>query len=34
VLYRDGDHSIVRGSRDDYLDYYQRALDWWQKYLQ
>jgi dipeptidyl aminopeptidase/acylaminoacyl peptidase len=34
VLYRDGDHSIVRGSRDDYLDYYQRTLDWWQKYLQ
>ncbi len=33
VLYRDGDHSIVRGSRDDYLDYYQRTLDWWQKYL-
>jgi dipeptidyl aminopeptidase/acylaminoacyl peptidase len=34
VLYRDGDHSIVRGSRDDYLDYYQRTLDWWGKYLQ
>jgi len=34
VLYRDGDHSIVRGSRDDYLDYYQRTLDWWRKYLQ
>ena len=34
VLYRDGDHSIVRGSRDDFLDYYQRTLDWWQKYLQ
>jgi len=33
VLYRDGDHSIVRGSRDDYLDYYQRTLDWWKKYL-
>ena len=33
VLYRDGDHSIVRGSRDDYLDYYQRTLDWWDKYL-
>jgi len=33
VLYRNGDHSIVRGSRDDYLDYYQRTLDWWQKYL-
>jgi acylaminoacyl-peptidase len=34
VLYRDGDHSIVRGSREDYLDYYQRTLDWWGKYLQ
>jgi dipeptidyl aminopeptidase/acylaminoacyl peptidase len=34
VLYRDGDHSITRGSRDDYLDYYQRTLDWWGKYLQ
>ncbi|MGI8742325.1 MAG: prolyl oligopeptidase family serine peptidase [Bryobacteraceae bacterium] len=33
VLYREGDHSIVRGSRSDYLDYYQRTLDWWQKYL-
>jgi len=33
VLYRDGDHSIVRGSHDDYLDYYQRTLDWWEKYL-
>ena len=33
VLYREGDHSIVRGSRDDYLDYYQRTLDWWKKYL-
>lgn len=33
VLYRNGDHSIVRGSRDDYLDFYQRTLDWWQKYL-
>ena len=34
VLYRDGDHSIVRGSKDDYLDYYRRTLDWWEKYLQ
>ena len=33
VLYRDGDHSIVRGSREDYLDFYQRTLDWWDKYL-
>ena len=33
VLYREGDHSIVRGSHDDYLDFYQRTLDWWQKYL-
>ncbi len=34
VLYRDGDHSIVRGSQDDYLDYYRRTLEWWEKYLQ
>jgi dipeptidyl aminopeptidase/acylaminoacyl peptidase len=33
VLYREGDHSIVRGSRDDYLDYYNRVLEWWEKYL-
>jgi dipeptidyl aminopeptidase/acylaminoacyl peptidase len=33
VLYREGDHSIVRGSREDYLDYYQRTMDWWRKYL-
>jgi dipeptidyl aminopeptidase/acylaminoacyl peptidase len=33
VLYRAGDHSIVRGSREDYLDFYQRTLDWWEKYL-
>jgi dipeptidyl aminopeptidase/acylaminoacyl peptidase len=33
ALYREGDHSIVRGSREDYLDYYQRTLDWWGKYL-
>jgi dipeptidyl aminopeptidase/acylaminoacyl peptidase len=33
VLYREGDHSIVRSSRSDYLDYYGRTLDWWEKYL-
>ena len=33
VLYREGDHSIVRGSREDYLDFYQRTLNWWHKYL-
>ncbi|HXB72158.1 MAG TPA: prolyl oligopeptidase family serine peptidase [Candidatus Acidoferrales bacterium] len=33
VLYREGEHSITRGSREDYLDYYQRTLDWWEKYL-
>ncbi len=33
VLYRDADHSIVRGSRDDYLDYYERTLNWWARYL-
>jgi dipeptidyl aminopeptidase/acylaminoacyl peptidase len=33
VLYREGDHSIVKGSRDDFLDFYGRTLAWWQKYL-
>ena len=33
VIYRDGDHSIVRGSREDYVDYYTRTLEWWERYL-
>ena len=33
VLYRDGDHSIVRGSRADFLDFHARMLGWWEQYL-
>lgn len=33
VLYREGDHSIVRGSRTDFLDFYARMLGWWDRYL-
>jgi dipeptidyl aminopeptidase/acylaminoacyl peptidase len=33
VIYDGADHSIVRGSRRYYSDYYTRTLDWWDKYL-
>ncbi len=33
VIYREGDHSIVRGSRGDFLDVYRRTLEWWARYL-
>jgi dipeptidyl aminopeptidase/acylaminoacyl peptidase len=33
AIYREGDHSIIRGSRDDFLDVYQRTLDWWDRHL-
>jgi dipeptidyl aminopeptidase/acylaminoacyl peptidase len=33
VLYREGDHSIVRGSRADFLDFHARMLGWWEQYL-
>lgn len=33
AMYREGDHSIVRGSRDDFLDVYRRMLEWWDRYL-
>jgi dipeptidyl aminopeptidase/acylaminoacyl peptidase len=33
VLYREGDHSIVRGSRADFLDFYSRMFGWWDRYL-
>lgn len=33
AIYREGDHSIVRGSRDDFLDVYQRTLAWWDRHL-
>lgn len=33
VLYREGDHSLYRHSREDALDVHQRMLDWFAKYL-
>lgn len=33
AIYREGDHSIVRGSRADFLDLHARTLAWWEKYL-
>jgi dipeptidyl aminopeptidase/acylaminoacyl peptidase len=33
VLYREGDHSIVRGSRADFLDFHARMLGWWEQHL-
>jgi len=33
VIYDGADHSIVRGSRRYYSDYYTRTLDWWDQYL-
>ena len=33
ALYREGDHSIVRGSRSDFLEVYRRTLNWWDRYL-
>ncbi len=33
VIYDGADHSIVRGSRRYYSDYYTRTLDWWDRYL-
>lgn len=33
VIYREGDHSVVRGSRHDFLDFYRRSLQWWERYL-
>lgn len=33
AVYREGDHSIVRGSRSDFLDFYARTLEWWKRYL-
>jgi dipeptidyl aminopeptidase/acylaminoacyl peptidase len=33
VLYREGDHSIVRGSRADFIDFYARTLAWWDRHL-
>ncbi len=32
-IYPGADHSVVRGSSSNYLDYYQQVFSWWQKYL-
>jgi dipeptidyl aminopeptidase/acylaminoacyl peptidase len=33
LIYRDGDHSIVRGSRFRFVDFHDHAMEWWQRYL-
>lgn len=33
-IYPGADHSVVRGSTANYLDYYQQIFSWWQRYLQ
>jgi dipeptidyl aminopeptidase/acylaminoacyl peptidase len=33
LIYRDGEHSIVRGSRFRYIDFHEHTLEWWEKYL-
>jgi dipeptidyl aminopeptidase/acylaminoacyl peptidase len=33
LIYRDAEHSIVRGSRFRFLDFHQHAMDWWDRYL-
>jgi dipeptidyl aminopeptidase/acylaminoacyl peptidase len=33
LIYRDADHSIVRGSRFRFIDLHQRTMEWWERYL-
>src|ERR1700722_9287123 len=33
LIYRDGEHSIVRGSRFRYINFHEHTLEWWEKYL-
>lgn len=33
LIYRDADHSVVRGSRFRFIDLHERTLDWWERYL-
>ena len=33
LIYRDAEHSIVRGSRFRFLDFHQRTMEWWDRYL-
>ncbi len=33
LIYRDGDHSIVRGSRFRFVDFHERTMGWWERYM-
>jgi len=33
LIYRDGEHSIVRGSRFRFLDFHAHTMEWWDRYL-
>jgi dipeptidyl aminopeptidase/acylaminoacyl peptidase len=33
LIYRDGDHSIVRGSRFRFIDFHERTMEWWDHYM-
>jgi dipeptidyl aminopeptidase/acylaminoacyl peptidase len=33
LIYRDAEHSIVRGSRFRFLDFHQHTMEWWDRYL-
>jgi dipeptidyl aminopeptidase/acylaminoacyl peptidase len=33
LIYRDGEHSIVRGSRFRFIDFHQHTMEWWDRYL-
>jgi dipeptidyl aminopeptidase/acylaminoacyl peptidase len=33
LIYRDAEHSVVRGSRFRFIDLHERTLDWWERYL-
>ncbi len=33
LIYRDAEHSIVRGSRFRFLDFHAHTMEWWERYL-
>lgn len=33
LIYRDGDHSIVRGSKFRFIDFHEQAMKWWERYM-
>ena len=33
LIYRDAEHSIVRGSRFRFIDFHQHTMEWWERYL-